>query len=143
MFLLKRSFLIILILSVFSCSGTLSSLAPGQKGSEHVYVISEKVAKRLMYAAMASEVNEKNILALPSPELGYQSQVQWGVDKDTIRVYAKVMKGERDNKTVNGYAFFAAHSGTAPAAGGPTIERLIAHIVRDAEGLGEKAILKK
>ena len=43
------------------------------------------------------------------------------------------MKGKKGDAEVEGYAFFATHSGTVPAAGEPTIERLIAHVTKDAE----------
>lgn len=133
----------VLFLLLTSCSNTLSSTAPGQAGSEHVYLLSEQIAQRLMYAAMKSEVAEKDISVLPLPELGYKSSIQWGADRDTITISAKTMKGQQNGKTVAGYVFYAKHSGTAPAAGEPTIERLIAHVVKDAEALGQKATLIK
>jgi len=140
---IKSTIVALFTLVVMSCSNTLSSTAPGQAGSEHVYVISEHIAKRLMFSAMKSEVNEKDIATLSSPELGYKSSIQWGVDQDTISLFAKTMKGEQNGKKVEGYVFYAKHSGTAPAAGESTIERLIAHVVKDAEALGQKATLVK
>ncbi|TWX67878.1 hypothetical protein ESZ36_11340 [Colwellia demingiae] len=141
--ILKKSMILILLLVVSACSNTISSLDPNQTGSDHVYLISKQVATRIMFAAMKIEIDEKNIKVLTSPLVGYEGSVQWGVDKDKITLLAKSMKGMKGGVEVEGYAFFATHSGTAPAAGEPTIERLIDRVAKDAELLGQKAELLK
>ncbi|QBY02932.1 hypothetical protein E2K93_00450 [Thalassotalea sp. HSM 43] len=114
------------------------------EGAGHVYIISEAIAKRLMMAAMKSEFNPKDIKELSKPNIGYSSTVQWGVDEDTIELTALPAEGkDSSGETVRGYVFSAKHAGTAPAAGSPTIDRLLAHIVKDAETLASTAKFSK
>lgn len=142
--LFKSIGLLLLSLSLIACTGTLSSVDSKGEGAGHVYVISEVIAKRLMMAAMKSEFNPQDIKELSAPKIGYHSKVQWGVDQDTIELTALLAQGkDAAGEIVQGYVFSAEHSGTAPAAGSPTIERLLAHIVKDAESLGSTAKFTK
>ncbi|WNC68755.1 hypothetical protein RI845_01075 [Thalassotalea nanhaiensis] len=142
--LFKSIGLLLLSISLLACTGTVSSVDSKGEGAGHVYVISEVIAKRLMMAAMKSEFNPQDIKELSSPKLGYGSKVQWGVDQDTIELTALLAQGtDSAGETVQGYVFSAEHSGTAPAAGSPTIDRLLAHIVKDAETLGSTAKFTK
>ncbi|WOH36252.1 hypothetical protein RI844_12830 [Thalassotalea fonticola] len=135
---------LLLSFSLIACSGTVSSVDSKGEGAGHVYVISEVIAKRLMMAAMKSEFNPEDIKDLPAPKIGYHSKVQWGVDQDTIELTALLAQGKDSaGENVQGYVFSAEHSGTAPAAGSPTIDRLLAHIVKDAETLGSIAKFTK
>ncbi len=127
-------------LFLFSCSGTINSVDGTGKGAGHVYIVSEDIAKRLMMAAMKSQFNPSDIKVLAAPNLGFSSIVQYGIDKDTVELVALKAKGiSKNGENVNGYVFSAEHRGTAPAAGIPTIDRLLAHIVIDAEALGSTA----
>lgn len=139
-YLFKSICLLLLSLSLVACSGTVSSVDSKGEGAGHVYIISEAIAKRLMMASMKSEFNPKDIKELSMPKIGYSSKVQWGTDQDTIELTALPAEGKNSaGETVQGYVFSAMHSGTAPAAGSPTIDRLLAHIVKDAETLASTA----
>ena len=139
-YIVKLITLSILSLSLFSCSGTINSVDGKGEGAGHVYIVSEAIAKRLMMAAMKSQFNPSDIKVLVAPKLGFSSKVQYGIDKDTVELVAlKAIGVSREGNNVNGYVFSAEHHGTAPAAGSPTIDRLLAHVVKDAEALGSTA----
>ena len=136
----KLIILSIISFTLISCSGTVNSVDGKGEGAGHVYVISEAIAKRLMMAAMKSEFNPEDIKTLASPKLGFSSNVQYGIDKDTVELRAAKAEGVNEKGiSVSGFVFSAEHSGTAPAAGSPTIARLLAHVVKDAETLGNTA----
>ncbi|MEW6998584.1 hypothetical protein AADZ86_12885 [Colwelliaceae bacterium BS250] len=142
--LFKLITLSLLSFTLIACSGTVSSVDGKGPGAGHVYVVSEAIAKRLMMAAMKSEFNPADIKELALPKLGYSSKVQYGIDKDTVELVALKAEGKtKEGEVVNGYVFSAEHYGTAPAAGSPTIDRLLAHIVKDAETLGSTATFSK
>ncbi|ARN74253.1 hypothetical protein BST96_09050 [Oceanicoccus sagamiensis] len=109
-------------------------------GNQSIYILSDKIAERILLAAMKAELDQSTLQKLPPPELGYSGKVQWGVDKDTVTLFARKAIGkDAAGKEVSGYVFEAKHSGTAPAAGVPTIERLLASAVKDAKQLGQEA----
>ncbi|MEH6911532.1 MAG: hypothetical protein V7459_13170 [Oceanicoccus sp.] len=128
------TFLAVLLLA---CVGTVSSI---DGDNPKIYIMSEQVANRVMMSAMKAEIDKENIQNLPAPQLGYSGKVQFGIDRDTITLFAKsaIGKDETGNE-VRGYIFEAKHSGTAPAAGAPTVERLLTNVVKDAKQIGQEA----
>ncbi|MFD2165617.1 hypothetical protein ACFSJY_05010 [Thalassotalea euphylliae] len=139
---MKYFLLIVCIIVCTACSGTIKSSDISGNAKNHIYVINERIADRLIYAAMKTEFEEKSILKLSS-DIGYSSSVDWGIDTDAITVSAIPAQGIDDNNnTVQGYTFEANHTGTAPAAGAPTIKRLMAKLVSDAEKIGMTAKAK-
>jgi len=138
----KAAFIIVLLaLLVTACAGTVSSV---DGGNAKIYIMSEQLASRVIAAAMKAEIDEENIQQLPAPKIGYKGKVQWGVDKDTITLIArKAMGKDQVGNSVSGYVFEARHIGTAPAAGAPTIKRLLANVVKDAGQLGQEASFER
>jgi len=135
--LTKNILIVVFSMLIFACAGTVSSI---DEGDEKIYIMSEHVASRIMLSAMNTEIDKDNIRPLTAPQVGYSGKVQWGVDKDTITLIAKNAVGKNQSgEEVRGYVFEARHSGTAPAAGAPTVKRLLANVVKDARQLGEEA----
>jgi len=134
---------LIVIIFIASCSGTVSSVDKKGQGAGHMYAISDVLAKRLMLSAMKAEFSEGTIKELTDSRLGYHSTVDWGGDTDKIELVAIPALGtNKSGNEVKGFVFSAKHSGTAPAAGGPTVDRLITHLISDAEKLGVSASFK-
>jgi len=135
---------LIFVIFIASCSGTISSLDEKGPGAGHMYEISDVLAKRLMLSAMKAEFSKGTIKELTDSRLGYHSTVDWGGDTDKIELVAIPAIGtNKAGAEVKGYIFSAKHSGTAPASGSPTIDRLIAHVISDAEKLGVSYHFKK
>ncbi|MEH6650246.1 MAG: hypothetical protein V7707_09505 [Motiliproteus sp.] len=124
---------------LMACSGTISTLNTSDGGEGSIYRLSDQLADRIMLAAMKAEIDAEKISPLVSPQQGYAGEVQWGIDVDQIvlRVRPAIGQDQIGNE-VEGLVFEAEHNGTAPAAGVPTIERLLDRVAKDAAELGDR-----
>lgn len=133
----KISLITLLTFLLLACAGTVSSI---DGDNPKIYLMSEQVANSIMKSAMNAEIDKEYIQQLAAPQVGYSGKVQYGIDRDTITLFATMAIGKNEaGNEVQGYIFEAKHSGTAPVAGAPTAERLLTRVVKDANQLGQKA----
>ncbi|MBY5993162.1 hypothetical protein [Ferrimonas balearica] len=116
-----RVLLLSLVLLLAGCSGTSSSLlAP-----DGTFSLTPKEAEAVLLRAIAAEFPDKDPIPLDDGRLGFHFNVWWLLDHDRITVQA-IPQGE------NRFAFRVDNQGTAPAAGDPARERLMARLLEEA-----------